>query len=165
MASIVFSLTSLSIGIYEAIVADNNMNGAGKCWQLYPNLVYCCVFNFLIFISFTNVDLTTNENFYEKMKAFFVSFSITTIIKNIWTLIIFCNIPETCVQKYENHNPNLLNTLNLEVILTFICFGILGLIIVMTFINCFILYLKDDENEEYKNIKKNNNEIKNDDKI
>jgi uncharacterized membrane protein HdeD (DUF308 family) len=124
---VLIGLYVLCLGITEAIFLDkyDSAEIKGKCWQVWPNLVLLCVLNFISFfaalLSICDDDKSPNKAGGGLTLGF---------LAKIWTLIIFFNIDDNCIDGYKDKAPELWTLLQVEAITELAFIGIAGLIIV-----------------------------------
>ena len=137
--------------MYECWVVDTNGGAKDECLQVWANILFNCVCNWItaivLFFSICFGEGTTSKY----ISALYVSFCYA-----IWTLVISVNITDNCQEKYEDDYPDLWTAFQLEFILcilkaVFILICILKAVFILIYIFitcCCCVACKEKKNNQ-----------------
>ena len=120
---VLIGLYVLCLGITEAIFLEK-YNSIEICGQVWHNLVALCVLNFVAFFA-TFLSICDDDKSQNKAGG---GITLGLLVK-IWTLVIFFNIDDNCIDGYKDKAPELWTLLQVEAITELVFLGIVGLII------------------------------------
>ena len=142
IVAILLSMYFFALGIAEAAYLDSHdsIEIKEQCWQVWPNITSLCVLNFLTALLLIPTILAGLGGKSDKGSSG-ESCTLAGAIR-VWTLVIFFNIPQSCIDKYEDSAPTLLTFLAIESYTLLILCGIVGLIIAIVIIYGFYHCIK-----------------------
>lgn len=130
-----FSLSFIEMNILENSSSPNNV-----CYQIHSNILLCSIINFIIGIGFglyslyilPNLIMMEYQQRIKKIKIITLEYSVINFLKNIWTVIIYFNLTEFCVNFYESNYYQLLILFYTEFIFAIICVMVITVIFAHT---------------------------------